>query len=90
MIYVTKRNNEALFFAYEPDTPYFTIDEIPNCPYQKNADLKVTWKCDIENQKVWYEVEYIEQPTQLDRTEEMMIETSLEVQYLSALQELGI
>lgn len=90
MIYVTKRNNEAVFSAYEPDTPYFTIDKAPLCPYQNGNDYKVTWKCDIENQKVWYEVEYIEQPTQLDRIEEMMIETSLEVQYLSALQELGI
>lgn len=90
MIYVTKINNEALFIAYEPDTPSFTIDKKPDCPYEYNADLKVTWRCDIESKKVWYEVEYLEPPSQLDRMEETLIETSLEVQYLSALQELGI
>lgn len=90
MIYVTKRNDIAVFTAYEPDTPYFVIDALPSCPYQNDESHKVTWQCDIDNQKVWYEVEYIEQPTQLDRMEETLIETNLEVQYLSALKELGI
>lgn len=90
MIYVTKRNSIAVFTAYEPDTPFFAIDALPSCPYQNDSEHKVIWRCDIENQKVWYEIEYIEQPTQLDRIEEMLIETNLEVQYLSALKELGI
>lgn len=90
MRYVTKRNDIAVFTAYEPDTPYFVIDALPSCPYQNDSEHKVTWRCDIENQKVWYEIEFINQPTQLDRMEEMMIETNIEVQYLSALQELGV
>ncbi|PXX74642.1 hypothetical protein [Dielma fastidiosa] len=90
MIYVTKRNDIAVFTAYEPDTPFFTIEKQPECPYQNDSEHKIIWHCDIDNQKVWYEVEYIEQPTQLDRMEETLIETNLEVQYLSALKELGI
>ena len=90
MIYVTKRNDIAVFTAYEPETPFFAIDTLPSCPYQNDNEHKVIWRCDIENQKVWYELEYIEQPMQLDIIEEMLIETNLEVQYLSALKELGI
>lgn len=90
MIYVTKRNGQTVFTAYEPDTPYFKIDKLPDCPYQNDSEHKVTWHSDIENQNVWYEVEYLNQPTQLDCIEELMIETNIEVQYLSALQELGV
>lgn len=90
MIYITKKNNEAVFTAYEPSTPYFTIDKLPECPYQNDAEHSVTWHCNIEAKELWYEVEYLSQPTQLDRIEEMMIDTSIEVQYLSALQELGV
>ena len=90
MIYVTKSNGLTVFTAYKPETPYFKIDKLPDCPYQNDSEHKVTCHSDIENQNVWYEVEYIEQQTQLDHIEDMIIETNIEVQYLSALQELGV
>lgn len=90
MIYISEVNGIAMFTAYQPDGDYFMIDRYPDCPYQHDSNHIVTWKCDIKNKKLWYEVEDIQQPTQLDRIEEMVIETNIEVQYLSALQELGV
>ncbi|MBS6168870.1 MAG: hypothetical protein KIC65_09690 [Firmicutes bacterium] len=90
MIYISEANGFAVFTAYPPASNYFVIDNLPECHYQNDDEHIIKWKCDIGNKKVWYEIEFIKQPTQLDRIEELMIETNIEVQYLSALQELGV
>lgn len=80
-MYVAIKNGKVGFYQFEPtDIPCFEIESIPICPYSNTDKYNVVWKADIENKKVWYELETIvkeDEPSQLDEIERKIDEINL-------------
>ena len=79
MYYVSVNNEEVEITSYEPETDFFTIEELPMKPNADGISSKPILKADFINKKVWYEIEYIPQESQLDRIEKLVGKSKQEI-----------